>query len=399
MQRTNVVELTPTPKQRRILQEMMLLSSCVYNMANYEARQAFFRDEKAPSFHDLQQRIQTRDDYQLLGRSYALPRLQIYAETQGARFRLIKSKTQEHVGLPRYLKNRKTNTTLPSFLTMDGCQYKLGARTATIPLSRQLREKHGLAAFRIPYNGVLRWHGEQQRGQIRLRGKKFYLYQSVEVADPRPVAGEVCAGIDLGEKVRIAAVTSNGEERILKSRRWFKQWEHFNSLIADEQARLAAIGRRSSRKLRRLYENRTSFQNTLDNNLVAKLFRTFKRAGVSTVYLGDVTGIREDNDHGKGNRMLHNYWAFDKLSAKIRNKAEAEGITVVSTTEEYTSRNCPLCGEPNTPKDRLYLCRFCDYFEHRDVVGATNIMLKGMRSPLWQSAHQDETALSSEALT
>jgi putative transposase len=369
-------------------------------MANYEARQAFFQQEKSPSFHELQQRLQVKPDYQMLGRSYALPRIQIYGETQSARFKLIKSKTQEKVGLPKYLKNRKTNTTIPSYLVMDGCQYNLGTKKATVPLSRKLREKHSLKRFDIPYNGVLRWRGEQKRGQIRLKNKKFYLYQSVELPDVGPVESTVCAGIDFGIKNLITVVTSNGEERVIGSKRFMRQWEHYGELIATEQYKLSCINRRSSKKLKQLYDERDTYQNHLFNNIVCKTFRLLKRAGVKTIYLGDVKGIREGKDCGaQFNRMLHNYWAYDKLRQKFANKAEEQGITFVMQEESYTSKTCPLCEERNRPKDRIYVCDFCGYVDHRDVVGATNIMIRGMRDLQGRSAHQDETVLSREVST
>jgi putative transposase len=397
----NIVELRPTPKQRRILKEMLLLSSCVYNMANYEARQAFFRGEKSPSAIDLQRTLQAKDDYQMLGRSYALPRLQIYGETQSARFKLIKSKTQAHVGLPKYLKNRRTNTTLPSYLVMDGRQYALGSRDVRIPLSRKLREKHGLKAFRLKYNGVLRWRGEQARGQIHLKGKKFYLYQSVEMPDPKPVESGVNAGIDLGIKNLMAIVTSEGDELVIGSKRFRRQWEHYGLLIAAEQQKLAAINRRSSRKLQRLFAKRNSYQNHLFNNVNAKAFRFLKRHNVGIVCLGDVTGIREGKDWGAAwNRGLHNYWSYDKESAKIANKTEEYGMRLVQPMEEYTTQECPICTERNKPKDRIYICSFCGYIDHRDIVGATNIRVKGMRDLLGseRSAHQAEIRLSPEVL-
>ena len=42
MQRTNVMELKPTKSQIKILDEMMLLSSSVYNMVNYEYLDEYF---------------------------------------------------------------------------------------------------------------------------------------------------------------------------------------------------------------------------------------------------------------------------------------------------------------------------------------------------------------------
>jgi len=98
MRRINKVQLMPTKQQKKLLKEMMYLSSCVYNMANYEVRQKVFKNEKIPSFHDLQQLIQKKKDYQRLGRSYGLSRLQKYSENVKSYFGLIKSKTQNCVG-------------------------------------------------------------------------------------------------------------------------------------------------------------------------------------------------------------------------------------------------------------------------------------------------------------
>lgn len=395
MQRTNVVELKPSKRQKKILQEMMLLSSCVYNMANFEVRQSFFKEEKCPSFFDLQKKLQTRDDYQLLGRSYALPRVQIYGETNSARFKLIKSKSQKKVGLPKYLKNRKTNTTIPSYLVVDGCQYGLSKTKVCLPLSRQMRKKYGLKSFKIDYNGVLKHKGKQQRGQIRFKNGKFYLYQSVEFVEPKPKNSGVVSGVDFGIKRLFAVKISTGQELVVGSKRHFKQFMYYNDLISKEQSRLSLVNRKSSKRLAKLFEIRAKWQKNLYNNLVAKVFRFLNRHDVDTVFVGDVKGIREDKDWGcKGNSMLHNYWAYDALYQKYKNKAEEHGIRMEKQEEAYTSRTCPICGieEASHKKDRLFICSFCDYVGDRDIVGATNIMFKGMHDLSNRSVHQGETA-------
>ncbi len=394
IQRTNVVELKPTKAQKKILRECMLLSSCVYNMANYEVRQRFFKGEKVPSFYDLKKELQKKEDYQLLGRSYASPRLKVYGETNSARFKLIKSKTQKHVGLPKYYKNRKTNTTLPSYLVIEGRQYHLGKDKLRIPLSRVMRKKYGLKSFNIGYNGVLRWKGKQQRGQVNFKDGKFYLHQSVEVQQPRKVESNVSAGIDIGIKKLIAVTTSSGEEKVIGSRRHYRQWTHYSTLIAEEKSRLAHENKcRTSKKLNNLYRVRTKWQNQLFDNIVAKTFRFLRRNNVSHLYVGDVAGIRENANHGKaGNKMLHNYWAYDLLYQKLANKAEEYGIEFQRETEEYTSQTCPVCGDRDKShkKDRIFICSFCGNIDHRDIVGAKNIMFNGMCGLRERSTHLGE---------
>lgn len=393
MQRTNGIQLMPNKLQKKILQECMLLSSCVYNMANYEVRQAFFKKKRVPSFFDLQQELQGKDDYKVLGRSYALPRIQIYGETNSARFKLIKSKKQSSVGLPKYFKNRKTNTTIPSYLVIDGCQYHINKNKITIPLSRSMRKEYGLSSFRINYNGVLKWKGSQKRGQIHFKDGKFYFYQSVDLPEPRLVKSGVCAGIDLGIKKLFAIKISNGEEKLIGRKRHFRQWNYYTNLIADEQSKLSKINRKCSRRLSKLFSLRSKFQNNLYNNLTSSAFRFLNKNSVDTLFIGDVNGIRECADWGKkGNKMLHNYWAYDLLYHKIFNKAEEYGINYKQPTEEYTSQTCPICGvaEATHKKDRIFVCSFCDFFGHRDLVGASNILNNGMHSLL--SVHQGETA-------
>jgi len=342
------------------------------------------------------------EDYQTLGRSYSLPRIMVYGETNSARFKLIKSGTQKQVGLPKYYKNRKTKTTIPSYMVMDGCQYSVMAHHVYIPMSRRMRKRYDIGRhFKIAYNGLPCWKGKQQRGQIHLRDGKFYLHQSVEVCQPKQKTGEVVAGLDLGIKRVFGLYISNGEEKAIGSRRFLRHWQHYTELIATEKSRLARQGRRTSRKVQRLYRKRTIYLSNLHNNLVAKLFRILNRNKVSILFVGDIKHICKDNDKGRTlNRMTHNYWSFGSLLGKIENKAEEFGIRLVKVPEPYTSQECPICGhrQKSNCKDRIFVCSFCGYVDHRDIVGARNILKRGMRGLEGESTHRGETAPLVEAV-
>jgi len=344
MKRTNIIKLKPNKVQKKILKELMLLSSCVYNQTNYLIRQQFFNKDKISSFFDLQQQLQNTEDYQTLGRSYALPRIQVYAETNSARFKLIKSKTQKHVGLPKYLKNRKTNTTVPSYLVIDGCQYSIKNKYVLIPLSRQMRKKYKLGKyFKIKYNGILKWKGKQKRGQIKFKDNNFYLHQAIELKDRKKVRSNIKAGLDLGIKKILSIYINNGEDKVIGSNRFFKQWKYYTKIISQEKSRLDLQNKRTSKKLQRMFGLRSKWQNNLYNNLVLNMFRTLNKNNVSQLVVGDISHIRDNNDKGrKLNQMVHNYWSFDLLLKKIENKAEEFGIELLKETEEYTSQTCPI---------------------------------------------------------
>lgn len=394
MQRTNVIQLKLSKKQVKILKELLLLSSCVYNQANYLVRQQFFNKEKVSSFFDLQQKLQNTEDYQLLGRSYALPRIQIYAETNSARFKLIKSKVQKWVGLPKYYKNRKTNTTIPSYLVMDNCQYSIKKNHVLIPLSKHMRKKYSVKHFKIKYNGILKWKGKQKRGQIKFKDGQFYLHQAIESKDKPIKKSKYKAGIDLGIKKLLAVYVNNGKDKIIGSNKFFKQWVYWTNLISKEQSKLALQNRKTSKNLQRLFKKRKKWQNNLYDNLIAKMFRFLRRNNVSYLAVGDVKHIRDDCNFGRRvNKMMHNYWSFNLLLKKIKNKAEEYNIELKQETEEYTSRTCPICGndDKSNCKDRIFFCSDCSYIDHRDIVGARNNLFKSMYGSI-QSVHWGETS-------
>jgi putative transposase len=391
MQRTNIIKLKPNKKQEKILKECMLLSSCIFNLANYEFRQSIFKQEQILSFFKLQQKFQKNEDYQKLGRVYALPMLQKYSEIITSYFKLIKSKTQKRVGLPKYYKNRKTNTTIPSYLLIDNCQYHFDNKKVTIPLSRYMRNKYNIKHFKIEYNGILKWKGRQQRGQIHYKDGNFYLYQLVEIKTPKIKKNDMIAGVDLGIKRLFGIAINNKNDYLIGGKRFFKQWKYYEDKIAKEKQILSYINIKTSKRLKRLYLYREQWQINLYNNIVAKVFRILKKNNVSKIFIGNVKHIRENNDKGTlCNQMLHNYWAFDKLYYKITNKAEENGIEMIKMTEEYTSQRCPKCGyiHKDNNNDRKFVCLSCGYVDDRDIVGAKNIMFKGMDS--LQSIHRDE---------
>lgn len=67
-------------------------------------------------------------------------------------------------------------------------------------------------------------------------------------------------------------------------------------------------------------------------------------------------------------------WSYYRLMKFIEYKAKIEGIQVKLINPYFTSQRCPNCQSLNKPNNRTYSC-VCGYNQHRDIVGATNIMM------------------------
>lgn len=88
----------------------------------------------------------------------------------------------------------------------------------------------------------------------------------------------------------------------------------------------------------------------------------------------------------KANRRLTTKTSRNLLNAghakffdTLKDKCWENGSKFLHVREEYTSQTCPCCGTLNKC-DEVYRCRECSFRHDRDIVGAFNILLKGVRT-------------------
>jgi putative transposase len=96
--------------------------------------------------------------------------------------------------------------------------------------------------------------------------------------------------------------------------------------------------------------------------------------------LGKLKGIRNNNHNGKANAMINNFWSFNHIIRRFREKAEECGIKIVEVSEYNTSSRCPKCHSENiTTKGRLFKCLNCGLEANRDAVGGSKYRLPPWR--------------------
>ena len=137
MIRTNIIEIKPAKKQTRILKEILVRSSAMWNLGNYKKRQAFFKNSQIPSSYKLAEMLKTHPLYKVLGSAYAQQILNKLQQAWNSFFGLLKSKkVQGKLGLPRYFKNRKANQTTPELLICRNDCYRIDDQYIYIAVRR-----------------------------------------------------------------------------------------------------------------------------------------------------------------------------------------------------------------------------------------------------------------------
>jgi putative transposase len=94
----------------------------------------------------------------------------------------------------------------------------------------------------------------------------------------------------------------------------------------------------------------------------------------AVIVIGDLSGIREDNDKGRFvNDKIHTM-PFAKLKSFIEYKAYQAGLEVISVDEAYTSQTCNRCAEKGTRETQgRFRCPHCGLDDNADKNGALNI--------------------------
>jgi transposase len=72
---------------------------------------------------------------------------------------------------------------------------------------------------------------------------------------------------------------------------------------------------------------------------------------------------------------------WGSMRARLKNKAEELCGRVIEIDPRHTSQQCPNCGHTDSSNRKTqaqFACVACGYTEHADIVGATNILARGL---------------------
>jgi putative transposase len=368
MNRSNLFSLAPTGEQRRILQGLAVNCAKLWNEVNYLHRQQY------ENYLRLDWNPQGYRKYvPLVGSATAQ---QVVRKNNEAWRGFLALKRMEKNGeLPSTIRRVKP----PGYWKRDG-RYVL--RILFRCDSYHIRQgrvdlPHHLS---IPFKGELKWVGKQGRLEVAwdALSEKWRVFQAVHVKPIITPLGSKTCYIDMD--VRNLATVWMPEWRqpvAYQSGRLLADWWYWTNRIARHQQRLVTVnGRKKSKQLSRLYRIRKKRFRHAVATFARQLIRDLYARGVSTIVIGELTGIRCDNNKhcAQGNAMVHNYWSHKHVADRLRWTAEEYGITVRTVSEAYTSQTCPRCHSRHSLRVRRgFRCLDCGLEAHRDAVGVLNM--------------------------
>lgn len=246
--------------------------------------------------------------------------------------------------------------------------YKVSENSLTFPVLIQGKCSRISVAALIPSETLERLES-CKLGTMRITRKsgKLIAQIAVEVAEAMPIGAGV-VGVDLGIKCPAVATSSNGKVLFSgngRQNKYIRRKHKAKRKLLGKAKKLSAIKKLNNKEQRWMQDQDHKISRQLVNFALAN--------GAGTIRLEQLTNIRKTAKTSRKNGHNLHTWSFFRLAQYIEYKARLAGITVEFINPAYTSQRCPACGELNHAKDRKYRCS-CGYTQHRDLVGAINIL-------------------------
>jgi putative transposase len=389
VRRTNTFDVQPlSAADERLFRELLDASASLWNEVNYERRQALFDRHDGTDVDS----VWDVDDNAVYGRyngvlGAAATRSVIRKNDQAWRsFFALKEdpETRDQAHPPGYWGNEEDGRELRYFVNNHNYTIQWGEHSRLeIPVGEDLKAKYDLGyreRLRLEVRGDPRWQGKQ--GQLELQyddhTDTYKAMQPVTVADDSsrldtPLADE-SAALDVGANNIVACTTTTGEQYRYDGRDLFDRFRETTMEIARLQSKLGK-GRYSSHRIRSLYRRRTDRRNHAMDALARDLIERLHKAGVSTVYVGDLTDVLETSWSVEANAKTHNFWAFRIFIERLTHTAEEYGLSVEVRSEAWTSQQCPNCGSTeDTTRHADTLTCLCGFEGHADLTASATFL-------------------------
>lgn len=210
------------------------------------------------------------------------------------------------------------------------------------------------------------------------RKGKFYLFQTVDVAEDDVEDVEEFIGVDFG--LTDIAVTSDGKKY---SAEWLNQYREKRQNIRGSiqskgtKEKTHSCKRGCAKLLKRLKgKERTTA--TIQNHTIAKYIVQSAKEQGKGIAIEDLTNICSTSKRrSKKFRTKLGHWPFSQLRSFLEYKALLNGVRLVVVEPAYTSKTCSVCHHIGNRSNKSFKCNNCGHNEDADINASKNIATLG----------------------
>lgn len=290
--------------------------------------------------------------------------------------RAYKNFFQKKADFPRFRKKGQSE----SFRYPDAKQFKIDAANNRIFLP-----KLGWMAYRNSRNIL----GVPKNLTVSCRCGKWYAAIQTEREVDQPLPHGEAVGIDVG--IARFATLSDGtffaplnsfkkhEQRLARYQRSMSRKVKFSNNWKKAKARVQRIHARIG-DARRDYLHKTSAAISQNHAIVCIEDLQVSNMSRSATGTREAPGTKVRQKAGLNKSILDQGW--QEFRRQLEYKMTWQGGYTIAVPAHNTSRTCPCCGhvaKENRQTQAKFKCVQCQYENHADIVGAINVLSRGMK--------------------
>lgn len=261
----------------------------------------------------------------------------------------------------------------PKYCVLDHCRIKLPNKLGWIKMHQSRAIEGETRNATVSLDACGNWH--------------VAIMCSVEV-DPIRTPDQGAVGIDMGiaknmtlsDGTTFAGVRSFAamQERLATAQRKLKHKERGSANWKKQKRKIARIHQRI-RDVRRDYQHKATTE--ISNNHAMVAVEDLRVASMSKSARGTVAqpGRNVRQKTGLNRSILDQGWY--EIRRQLEYKMAWTGGLFLTVSPRHTSQTCPAClykSADNRKTQASFLCTHCGYAENADVVGAINVLHRGL---------------------
>ena len=391
--------LKPDKNKQIIFGCLGYASARLYNVGNYERKNySKDSDKDFPDWYKQKKELKEHFWYKNLPSQTAQETLKILSDNWKSYFKSIKdykSNPDKYTGKPKPPSYKSKDSKFNFCYLNNGFKIIDNKLRLSIPkqLKDYLKEEYSINQkflwIKVPKELLSDDRDHILNNTTRLEFKpltndnyKLILTYKVNIPKIKPDNGNYLS-IDLGIN-NLAACYSNKtkESFILDGGQYLSISRYFNKKIKHFQSVLNSQGKRTSKRLKQLYQKRDRQIKHLIHTATKKIVDYCIDHNINMVIVGNIKGIRDDNNIGKANNQKLHQLPYDEIYHQLEYKLKLKGINLIKKNESYTSQCSPYTkkvskkyAQSSNRKQRgLYVDNKKSF--NADTVGAFNILRK-----------------------
>jgi len=378
-------------KQLAIVKELSWHCSKLYNTVNYQIKN---NEEVKPIYTKLENNFKDNWHTKYLHSHNRQQLLKQLAQDWKSFFNSIKDykkSPKKYKGQPRPPKFKYLDRN-PSEVIFTNLAVRVRKNNLLLSLSKEIKSKFQVDSLKFKLPSVVQsLINLDNLQQVRIKKENlsgdWYLIIIHKVAEKENASGDNVMAIDLGlDNLATITLKDNPEGYIIDGKVIKSENRYYNRKITRlQKIRMKQVGSKhfkDSKQIKSLRLKRKNFVADYLHKASKKIVELATENNVSTIVIGDIAEIKQNNKHNKHFVSI----PIQRLKDLIEYKAKLEGIKVVFVNEAYTS-GCSAIDEESLSKTdydksrriKRGLFKTGNKVINADVNGSLNIMRKHLK--------------------